>query len=198
MSALIRYLGARYPIGQWCSTARAFAIVPVVLVYGLAWASDGRGAHRAPARHANRGVAQRRRHVLQFRRAGAATLDRGQRALVHLAADQRRARRAHLKERVRIYRWSAVTIGFLGVLVVLAPHFSGDELTIAMASRDQRCRRDLCGRGLRHQCRHHDPDATSDEERDDIVDRVLLLADLRGRRLVTWPFGWSRRPTTSW
>src|SRR6201997_3280250 len=39
-----------------------------------------------------------------------------------------------LKERVRIYRWSAVTVGFLGVLVVLAPHFSGDELTIAMAS----------------------------------------------------------------
>src|SRR3984885_848321 len=27
-----------------------------------------------------------------------------------------------LKEQVRIYRWSAVTIGFLGVLVMLVPH----------------------------------------------------------------------------
>src|SRR5262249_3675595 len=39
-----------------------------------------------------------------------------------------------LKERVRIYRWSAVTIGFLGVLVVLAPHFSGEEIAVIMAS----------------------------------------------------------------
>ncbi len=27
-----------------------------------------------------------------------------------------------LKERVRIYRWSAVTIGFVGVLIMLSPH----------------------------------------------------------------------------
>ncbi len=27
-----------------------------------------------------------------------------------------------LKERVRIYRWSAVMVGFFGVLVMLAPH----------------------------------------------------------------------------
>src|SRR5436189_2287213 len=28
-----------------------------------------------------------------------------------------------LKERVRIYRWSAVSVGFVGILVMLAPHF---------------------------------------------------------------------------
>jgi len=38
-----------------------------------------------------------------------------------------------LNERVRIYRWSAVVIGFVGVLVVLLPHLSGEELTAAAA-----------------------------------------------------------------
>ena len=30
---------------------------------------------------------------------------------------------AFLKERVRVYRWSAVTVGFIGILVMLGPHF---------------------------------------------------------------------------
>ena len=33
-----------------------------------------------------------------------------------------------LKERVRIYRWSAVGVGFIGVLVMLAPHFDAARL----------------------------------------------------------------------
>ena len=36
-----------------------------------------------------------------------------------------------LGERVRVYRWSAVVVGFVGVLVVLS-HLSGDELTAAI------------------------------------------------------------------
>src|SRR5580700_3526370 len=38
MSALIRYLGARYPIGEVVFYRSAFAIVPVVLVY--AWRGE--------------------------------------------------------------------------------------------------------------------------------------------------------------
>jgi drug/metabolite transporter (DMT)-like permease len=37
-----------------------------------------------------------------------------------------------LNERVRVYRWSALFIGFVGVLVVLSPHLSGDELSAAV------------------------------------------------------------------
>ena len=61
------------------------------------------GAHRASARPGQPRRAQHRRHVLQFRRAGAAAVDRSQRHQLYLAADQRRARgagaqgaRAHL------------------------------------------------------------------------------------------------------
>ena len=86
-----------------------------------------------------------------------------------------------LKERVRIYRWSAVTVGFIGVLVVLAPHFTGDELAIA-GERDQRRRRDLRDRRLVHQCRNDDPDPAPDQERDHVIDRALFFADLLARR----------------
>ena len=68
------------------------------------------------------------------------------------------------------------------MLVVLAPHLSGDELTVAMASATSLAGVDLRDRRLDHQCRHHDPDPPSDQERDDVLDRVLFLADLRARR----------------
>ena len=84
-----------------------------------------------------------------------------------------------LKERVRIYRWSAVTVGFLGVLVVLAPHLSGDELTIAMASATSLAgviyaiAGSVTNAGTMIQTRHLTKSET------DVFDRVLFLADLR-------------------
>jgi hypothetical protein len=47
MSALIRHLGARYPIGQGVFYRSVFAIIPVVLVY--AW--RGELAAVLPSRH---------------------------------------------------------------------------------------------------------------------------------------------------
>ena len=39
-----------------------------------------------------------------------------------------------LKERVRIYRWSAVTIGFAGVLIMLSPHLAAGNLASGLAA----------------------------------------------------------------
>ena len=100
-----------------------------------------------------------------------------------------------LKERVRIYRWSAVTIGFVGVLVVLAPHFSGDELTIAMASATSvagviyALAGSVINAGTMIQTRH----LTKSETTSSIVFYFSLICALAG--LVTWPFGWIT-PTT--
>src|ERR1700689_1485109 len=134
MSALIRYLGARYPIGEVVFFRSAFAIVPVVIVY--AWRGELAAAVRteSPLGQASRGAlsivgmfcnfgALARLPLIEANAIGFTSPLIG----VALAA-------LVLKERVRIYRWTAVTVGFLGVLVVLAPHLSGDELTIAMAS----------------------------------------------------------------
>jgi len=134
MAALIRYLGARYPVGEVVFYRSAFAIVPVMLVY--AWRGElaavvrterpfgqaGRGALSIVGMFCNFGALARLPLVESNAISFTSPL-----FSVALAA-------LVLKERVRIYRWSAVIIGFIGVLVVLSPHLSGDELTIAMAS----------------------------------------------------------------
>jgi drug/metabolite transporter (DMT)-like permease len=97
-----------------------------------------------------------------------------------------------LKERVRIYRWSAVTIGFIGVLVVLAPHFSGEELAIAMASATSvagvvyALAGSVTNAGTMIQTRR----LTQSETTSSIVFYFSLICALSG--LVTWPFGWIR------
>ena len=39
-----------------------------------------------------------------------------------------------LKERVRIYRWSAVLTGFAGVIIMLIPHFEPSHYAAAGAA----------------------------------------------------------------
>jgi drug/metabolite transporter (DMT)-like permease len=190
MSALIRYLGTRYPIGEVVFFRSAFALVPVVLVY--AWRGELPAAVRTenPAGQASRGAlsivgmfgnfgALARLPLIEANAIGFSSPLIG----VALAA-------LILKERVRIYRWSAVGVGFLGVLVVLSPHFSGDELTIAMAGAAS-----LAGvlygvvgsftnAATMIQTRH----LTKSERTSSIVFYFSLICAVAG--LVTWPFGW--------
>jgi len=190
MSALIRYLGARYPIGEVVFYRSAFAIVPVVAVYawrGELWATvrterplgqASRGALSIVGMFCNFGALAR----LPLIEANAISFT-SPLISVALAA-------LLLKERVRIYRWSAVTIGFVGVLVVLAPHFSGDELTIAMASAASvaglgyAIAGSITNAGTVIQTRH----LTKSETTSSIVFYFSLICALAG--LVTWPFGW--------
>ena len=190
MSALIRYLGARYPIGQVVFYRSAFAIVPVVLVY--AWRGELMAAVRTerPLGHANRGVLS---VVGMFCNFGAlARLPLIEANAISFTSPLISVALAALilKERVRIYRWSAVTIGFIGVLVVLAPHFSGDELTIAMASATSvagviyAVAGSVTNAGTMIQTRH----LTKSETTSSIVFYFSLICAVAG--LVTWPFGW--------
>ena len=182
MSALIRYLGARYPIGEVVFFRSAFAIVPVVAIY--AWRGELAAAVRteSPLGQASRGAlsivgmfcnfgALARLPLIEANAIGFSSPLIG----VALAA-------LVLKERVRIYRWSAVIVGFLGVLVVLAPHLSGDELTIAMASATSvagviyAVAGSITNAGTMIQTRHLTKSETH------VLDRVLFLADLRAGR----------------
>jgi len=190
MSALIRYLGARYPIGEVVFFRSAFAIVPVVLVY--AWRGELAAAVRteSPLGQASRGAlsivgmfcnfgALARLPLIEANAIGFSSPLIG----VALAA-------LILKERVRIYRWSAVIVGFLGVLVVLAPHLTGDELTIAMASATSvagliyAVAGSITNAGTMIQTRH----LTKSERTSSIVFYFSLICALAG--LITWPFGW--------
>ena len=112
MSALVRYAGEDVPVGQVVFFRAAFAIPPVVLIYALARRAEARGAHQAATRPCRARPIQRRRHVPEFRVAGAAAARGCDRLLVLVPADHVAFSAIFLKERVRLYRWSAVIIGF--------------------------------------------------------------------------------------
>jgi drug/metabolite transporter (DMT)-like permease len=190
MSALVRFLGARYPIGQVVFYRSAFAILPVLAVY--AWRGKlaavvrterpfgqaGRSAISIVGMFCNFGALAR----LPLVEANAISFT-SPLFSVALAA-------LILKERVRIYRWSAVIIGFIGVLVVLSPHMSGDELTIVAASATTvtglvyALTGSLANAGTVIQTRR----LAQSETTSSIVFYFSLSCALAG--LVTWPFGW--------
>src|SRR5580704_7987745 len=134
MSALIRYLGTRYPIGEVVFYRSAFAIIPVMAVY--AWRGELAAVVRTerPLGQAGRGVISIAGMFFNFGALARLPLIEANAISFTSPLFSVALAALVLRERVRIYRWSAVIVGFLGVLVVLSPHLSGDELTNAMAS----------------------------------------------------------------
>jgi len=198
MSALIRYLGVEYPTGQVIFFRSAFAILPVVVVY--AWRGElmaslrterplgqaGRGALAIVAMFFNFGALAR----LPLIEANAISFTTPL-ICVALAA-------LLLKERVRIYRWSAVTVGFLGVLVVLAPHFSGEELRIVLASAASVAGvvLALAGSVLNAGAVIQTRWLAQSESTSSIVFYFSLICAVAG--LATWPLGWVKPTPAEW
>jgi drug/metabolite transporter (DMT)-like permease len=190
MSALVRFLGTRYPIGEVVFYRSAFAILPVMAIY--AWRGElasvvrterplgqlGRGLISIVGMFCNFGALAR----LPLVEANAISFTTPLFS-VALAA-------LVLKERVRIYRWSAVIVGFIGVLVVLSPHLSGDELVFAAASATTvaglayALTGAFANAGTVIQTRR----LAQSETTSSIVFYFSLFCAIAG--LVTWPFGW--------
>jgi drug/metabolite transporter (DMT)-like permease len=123
MSALVRKLGDAAPVGQMVFFRSAFAILPVVVIYAL------RG-ELASAVYTRRPLGQLGRGLLSvfgmFTNFSALTrLPLADATAISFASPLFTVALAAviLKERVRIYRWSAVLVGFAGVIVMLVPHF---------------------------------------------------------------------------
>ena len=123
MAALVRQLGEVAPVGQMVFFRSAFAIVPVLVIYAL------RGELMSAVR-TSRPLGQLGRGTLStfgmFTNFGALTrLPLADVTAISFASPLITVALAALilKERVRIYRWSAVIVGFLGVIVMLVPHF---------------------------------------------------------------------------
>jgi drug/metabolite transporter (DMT)-like permease len=134
MSALIRAMADRYPVGQLVFVRSFFAMLPVVVV--IAWRGEMAGALKMinPMSHLARGLV------------GTAGMFTTFLALRHLPlADATAIGFAtpliavvlaviFLGEVVRAWRWSAVGIGFLGVLVMLWPHLGSSGFASATAT----------------------------------------------------------------
>jgi drug/metabolite transporter (DMT)-like permease len=94
-----------------------------------------------------------------------------------------------LKERVRLYRWTAVFIGFFGVIVMLWPHldlkqYSGAVLSTSAIGAMLGIAAAVFNSGSVIQTRR----LTGSETTPAIVFYFSLICAIAG--LATWPFGW--------
>src|SRR5246500_1586890 len=117
MSSLIRGFGDTVPVGQVVFFRSAFAIVPVVIIYAARGELMAALRTEHPLGHLARGVISVFAMFLSF--AALARLPLVDATAISFAAPLITVALAALilKERVRAYRWSAVVIGFVGVLV---------------------------------------------------------------------------------
>jgi drug/metabolite transporter (DMT)-like permease len=121
----VRYLGENHvPLGQVVFCRAAFAILPVLLIY--AWNGEIASAvyTRRPLGHIGRGAISVCGMFLNF--AALARLPLVDATAISFAAPLITVAFAwmFLGEQVRVYRWSAVAVGFGGILVMLWPYLN--------------------------------------------------------------------------
>jgi drug/metabolite transporter (DMT)-like permease len=189
MSALVRQLGDVAPVGQMVFFRSAFAILPVVVIYAL------RG-ELASAVRTGRPLGQLGRGMLSvcgmFTNFSALTrLPLADATAISFASPLITVALAAvvLKERVRIYRWSAVAIGFAGVIVMLIPHFdigayAGAAGAVAAVGSVLALTSAFCNAGTVIQTRR----LTQTETTSSIVFYFSLVCAIAGA--LTLPFAW--------
>jgi drug/metabolite transporter (DMT)-like permease len=186
MSALIRGFGDTIPVGQVVFFRSVFAIVPVVIIYAarreLVTAVR---THRLKG-HLGRGVISVLAMFLSF--AALQRLPLVDATAISFAAPLIVVALAALilKERVRRYRWSAVAIGFFGVIVMLTPYLDlGDAAaTGAAIGALLALLAAFCNAGTVIETRR----LTATETTAAIVFYFSLFSALAG--LLTLPFAW--------
>src|SRR3974377_724614 len=176
MSTLVRFVGQSVPLGQVVFFRSAFAILPVVVIY--AWRGELAGAVRTgrPFGRVGRGLISVAGMFLNF--AALARLPLVDATAISFASPLITVALAAfvLKEQVRVYRWSAVAVGFAGVLVMLWPYLSLGGMIAAGSARAAGARRAVT-RAPPHPV-YGEPDPPTHRQRNHLLDRVLLLADL--------------------
>jgi drug/metabolite transporter (DMT)-like permease len=197
MSALVRQLGGVAPVGQMVFFRSAFAIIPVVVIYAI------RGELRS-AVYTGRPLGQLGRGLLStggmFTNFSALTrLPLADATAIAFASPLVTVALAAivLKERVRAYRWSAVVVGFAGVLVMLVPdfdigHYAGSAGAVATVGSLYAVVSAFCNAGTVIQTRR----LTQTETTPSIVFYFSLMCAIGGA--VTLPFGWHNPTALEW
>jgi drug/metabolite transporter (DMT)-like permease len=189
MSATLKTLTARYPVGEIVFFRSAFALLP--LLVWLKWQGDLINAVRT------------KNAVGHFKRGfiGTSGMYLGFAALTYLPLHEAIAigyaaplivvilAALLLNETVRAYRWTAVAVGFVGVLIMLSPYLKAETFTggldagptlgavFALAGA-------FCSAGAMIQVRR----LTTTEKTGAIVFYFFILASVLS--LFTIPFGW--------
>ena len=192
LSALVRYCGETgVPLGQTVFFRSAFAILPVVMIY--AWRRELMSAVRTtrPLGHLGRGAISVVGMFLNF--AALARLPLVDATAISFAAPLITVAFAawFLGERVRIFRWSAVAVGFAGVIVMLWPYLNLSQYAAGGTATQVATIGAICAlagaftnAGSVIQTRR----LTDTETTSSIVFYFSLICALAG--LATLPFGW--------
>jgi drug/metabolite transporter (DMT)-like permease len=134
MAAFVRYVSDVTPLGEVVFCRSFFAIIPVMIIY--AWRGELGAAFRTsrPFGHLARGMISVAGMFFNF--AALARLPIVDVTTITFASPLITVALSAwiLKERVRIYRWSAVGVGFIGVVVMLWPHLDLARYTAANAA----------------------------------------------------------------
>jgi len=134
MAVLVRWLGERVPVGQVVFFRSACAMLPLAAIY--AWRGELAAALRTerPLGHLGRGLISVASMFLNF--AALARLPLADANALTFASPLITVALAALilKERVRIFRWSAVAVGFIGVLVMLWPYLDIGHVTASASA----------------------------------------------------------------
>lgn len=122
MSALVRQLGDVAPVGQMVFFRSVFAILPVMVIYAIRGELSSALRTGRPFGQLGRGLLSVCGMFTNF--SSLTRLPLADATAISFASPLITVALAAivLKERVRIYRWSAVLIGFAGVIVMLIPH----------------------------------------------------------------------------
>ncbi|HEX2655388.1 MAG TPA: DMT family transporter [Xanthobacteraceae bacterium] len=128
MSAAIRWIGQSVPLGEVVFFRSAFAIIPIVLVYAVQGRLWSAFRTKRPLGHVGRGLVGVLGMFLNF--AALARLPLADATVISFATPLVTVVLAALvlHEQVRIYRWTAVAVGFLGVIVMLLPYLDLSHL----------------------------------------------------------------------
>jgi drug/metabolite transporter (DMT)-like permease len=133
MGALIRYLGDRVPIGEVIFARSFLALLPLLVM--LAWRRQIRSAieMKRPASHLLRAITGIVAMVLMF--VGLTRLPIADATAISFVTPLISVAFAalFLSERVGIWRWSAVAIGFAGVMVMVSPYLGTAQFTSTSA-----------------------------------------------------------------
>jgi drug/metabolite transporter (DMT)-like permease len=131
MATLVRFVGDGVPVGQVVFFRSAFALVPLIIIF--AWRGELAAAVRTgrPFGHVMRGLISVVGMFLNF--AALARLQLVDATAIGFASPLITVALAALvlKERVRAYRWSAVAVGFVGVIVMMWPYLNLGRLVSA-------------------------------------------------------------------
>lgn len=189
MSALVRQLGDVAPVGQMVFFRSAFAIVPVAVIYAARGELMSMVQTERPLGQLGRGLLSLFGMSTNF--AALTRLPLADATAIGFASPLVTVALAALilKEHVRVYRWSAVAVGFVGVIVMLIPqfdlsHYAGAAAATASIGATLALLSAFCNAATVIQTRR----LTQTEKTPAIVFYFSLICAIGG--VLTLPFGW--------